>query len=578
MIGFKKNLKLLAIAISLFLFSSLKVYASSATIGFNSESRVIIDKEITVSLYVYNINDVEGGISTIGGNLVFDSDYLQYISGTGVNTPFPTIINPSSSYSVAGMPNGSTITSNTTLLTIKFKALKEGTTSISFKNGYFGDENGNRITADVVSKNITITSPPSTNTFLSNLSLSTGSLNFSKDITNYSLQVESDVTSITINATAEDAGAKVSGIGTKTLNYGDNKISIVVTAPSGDTKTYTININRKDMRSNNNKLASLKLSTGSLNPSFNSERLTYNVTVPYDVSSIKVTATVEDSKSKVTINGGSNLKAGKVNNVTITVTAETGSPKTYTIKVTREKDPNAQVEKNKNNNLASLKLADDITISPQFNKNTTSYSVEVPYRIKSLNIEAIPEDEAYAKVNINGAENLQVGENEVKIIVTAEDGTSKEYTLKVTRLEGTPEEIENENSSDNKEVTAEVMPHLLKSINLTKGKLTSKFDSNKFVYYYKKNNGFKIEGIPNNAEEKVTIFEHNDVITIIVGENLEESNIYTFIPKKSNAVVIVITICSTLTISGGTFIGYKGLKRFKRKNKEVELPDFTNKA
>ena len=430
-----------------------------------------------------------------------------------------------------------------------------------------------------VSKSITITPPPSSNANLSSLSVSNGSINFNKDTTNYSVKVGSDVTIINVSASAEDSGAKVSGTGSKSLNYGDNKINVVVTAPSGDKKTYTITVTREDNRSKNNNLSSIKLSTGTLSPSFSSGKTTYNVSVPFDVSSIKVEATAEDNKAKVSVSGGSSLKAGKVTNVTIKVTAENGSVKTYTVKVTRGKDPNAAEEKNTNNNLAILTLGEDITLNPKFNKNTTSYTVEVPYKIKNLEIEATPEDEAFAKVDITGADNLQVGENEVKIVVTAEDGKTKEYIIKVTRLEGTPEEIENDKPDEDKDVFEEVIPHLLKNVNISNGKLTSKFDSKKFVYYYKKNKGFKIDGIPNDEGDKVTIYERDGVITIVVGESLDEANVYTFIPKEINIVAIIITACSILFIGGGTFLGYKcGLKNInkprKNKGKEVELPVF----
>lgn len=580
MTDIKRNIKFLAFAICLFLFSYLNVYAGSATLNFNGASSVIVGKEITITLTINSISNVEGGIAGIGGEFTFDKEYLEMVSSSGM-APF------SVSYASSGIVHGFSGSEDSrimgtsgNLIKFVFRAKKEGKTTISLRDTEVSEGLGKIASSNNPSKTITITPPPSSNANLSSLSVSNGSISFNKDTTSYTVKVGSDVTSINVSASAEDSGAKVSGIGTKSLNYGDNKISVVVTAPSGDKKTYTITVNREDTRSKNNNLSSIKLSTGTLSPSFSSGRTTYNVSVPFEVSSIKVDATAEDSKSKVTISGGSNLKAGKVTNVTIKVTAENGSTKTYTVKVTRGKDPNQQDEKNTNNNLASLILGEDITLNPKFDKKTTSYTAEVPYSIKSLNIEAIAEDEAFAKVDISGADNLQVGENEIKIVVTAEDGTPKEYIVKVTRLEGTPEEIENENPSDNKEPVEEVIPHLLKSVNLTSGKLTTKFDSKKFVYYYKKNKGFKIDGIPNDEGDKVTIFEKDDVITIVVGETIDDANVYTFIPKETNIVAIVITVCSIMFIGGGTFLGYRcGLKNlkfkgFKGKNKEVELPTF----
>lgn len=583
MTDFKRNIKFLAFAITLFLFSYLNVYAGSANVSLNGTSEIAVGKNIEI---IVNVNNIQGAkaIQSFGGSLSFDSEYLQYVSYTKLSGFSSGVYSPSSkklslySGDVSEWLTGS----SNNIVKFVFKTLKPGNTTIKFNNPEVGAIDSNDkstiLKTQAVSKSITITPPPSSNANLSSLSVSNGSINFNKDTTNYSVKVGSDVTSINVSASAEDSGAKVSGTGSKSLNYGDNKINVVVTAPSGDKKTYTITVTREDNRSKNNNLSSIKLSTGTLSPSFSSGRTTYNVSVPFEVSSINVTATAEDNKAKVSVSGGSSLKAGKVTNVTIKVTAENGSVKTYTVKVIRGKDPNAAEEKNSNNNLAILNLGEDITLNPKFNKNTTSYNVEVPYKIKSLEIEATPEDEAFAKVDITGADNLQVGENEVKIVVTAEDGKTKEYIIKVTRLEGTPEEIEND-KPDDKDALEEVIPHLLKGVNISNGKLTSKFDSKKFVYYYKKNKGFKIDGIPNDEGDKVTIYEQDGVITIVVGENLDEANVYTFIPKETNIVAIIITACSILFIGGGTFLGYKcGLKNInklrKNKGKEVELPVF----
>lgn len=579
MTDFKRNIKFLAFAITLFLFSCLNVYAGSATLSLNGSGEVAIGKNITITLSANNIKESGDGIEGTGGKISFDTEYLELVSVQSKIKFGVEYFPQSKKYSGMALSPSNYVTSSfTDILTITFKAKKVGSTNVKISDSEMSSSNG-VLSTNNPSKTITITPPPSSNANLSSLSVSNASINFNKDTTNYSVKVGSDVTSINVSATAEDSGAKISGTGSKSLNYGDNKINVVVTAPSGDKKTYTITVTREDNRSKNNNLSSIKLSTGTLSPSFSSGRTTYNVSVPFEVSSINVTATAEDNKAKVSISGGSSLKAGKVTNVTIKVTAENGSVKTYIVKVTRGKDPNAAEEKNSNNNLASLNLGQDITLNPKFNKNTTSYEVEVPYKIKNLEIEAIAEDEAFAKVDITGADNLQVGENEVKIVVTAEDGKTKEYIIKVTRLEGTPEEIENDKPDEDKDVFEEVIPHLLKGVNISNGKLTSKFDSKKFVYYYKKNKGFKIDAIPNDEGDKVTIYERDGVITIVVGESLDEANVYTFIPKETNIVAIIITACSILFIGGGTFLGYKcGLKNInkprKNKGKEVELPVF----
>jgi len=81
---------------------------------------------------------------------------------------------------------------------------------------------------------------------LSNLTVSTGELwpAFNPSITHYTVEVDNNVNSITLAATANDAGAKVAGPGEKTLNDGDNIFDIVVTAVDGTVKTYTVRVKK----------------------------------------------------------------------------------------------------------------------------------------------------------------------------------------------------------------------------------------------------------------------------------------------------------------------------------------------
>lgn len=66
------------------------------------------------------------------------------------------------------------------------------------------------------------------------------------DNNNYTLTVSNDVTSININATAEDSKAKVSGTGVKELTVGENNIEVIITSESGSQNKITIKVTRKD--------------------------------------------------------------------------------------------------------------------------------------------------------------------------------------------------------------------------------------------------------------------------------------------------------------------------------------------
>ena len=79
--------------------------------------------------------------------------------------------------------------------------------------------------------------------------------------------------------------------------------------------------------------------------------------------------------------------------------------------------------------LKSLYIHEGI-LNPDFKKEIQDYEIEVPYGITSLTIEEEVED-ILSTAEIIGNENLQVGNNEVKIEVTAEDGQVRTYTIKV---------------------------------------------------------------------------------------------------------------------------------------------------
>jgi hypothetical protein len=67
---------------------------------------------------------------------------------------------------------------------------------------------------------------------------------FSATDTTYTATVAYEVSSITISATANHAGATVSGAGSQTLVVGANSFSVRVAAQNGTTKTYRITVTR----------------------------------------------------------------------------------------------------------------------------------------------------------------------------------------------------------------------------------------------------------------------------------------------------------------------------------------------
>lgn len=86
---------------------------------------------------------------------------------------------------------------------------------------------------------------------------------------------------------------------------------------------------------NNANLSSLTLSTGALSPNFTAGRTNYTASVPFESANITLYAKTSDVKAKVNISSNpTNLNVG-ANTIRVTVTAQDGSQKIYTVVVTR---------------------------------------------------------------------------------------------------------------------------------------------------------------------------------------------------------------------------------------------------
>lgn len=94
-----------------------------------------------------------------------------------------------------------------------------------------------------------------------------------------------------------------------------------------------------------------------------------------------------------------------------------------------------------NNNLKSLKL-DVEGMTPSFKPNTTNYSLVVSENVTNIDVLAITED-SNASIQITGNNGLQMGINTIRIVVTAQNGSKKTYTISVTRTK----DAENANST-----------------------------------------------------------------------------------------------------------------------------------
>lgn len=410
------------IILCLFIMPSL-VMAANVSLSLNCPTMAVSGSEIECKVNITSdvlVSGVAANYSSVSG--------LTFVSFTP-QSGFTTY-NASSSGFAIGNTSGKSGTN--TVGIIKFKV--NGTASFVLSSIDISDTDYKSYSVGNKSVSIRLASNDAT---LKSLSLSNGSISpsFKAGTTSYTATV--DASSVTINATANNSGAKISGTGNKSLSYGKNTFKVNVTSEAGTTKTYTIEITRPDSRSTNNNLKSLSVNIGSL--SFNKSTTSYNLNVGSDVSTLNVSATLEDSKASFVSGYGSrnvNLKYGK-NVVEVKVKAENGNTKVYTLNVNREDN------RSTNNNLSSIELSSG---KIAFNKDNLEYYISVPYETSHIDINAKIEDEK-SQVVINNTD-LVYGENVITIVVTAENGDTKTYTLNVKRL------TEEEKMSDNNSVVS----------------------------------------------------------------------------------------------------------------------------
>jgi hypothetical protein len=190
------------------------------------------------------------------------------------------------------------------------------------------------------------------------------------------------------------------------------------------------------MVSDNTFLKSLTVSEGTLD--FNKNTTYYKVVVENDISSINLAASPEYSKSTVSGTGTKNLSIYS-NLFNLTVTAENGDKRTYTVEVQR-KDANGLAAPPSTNTYLSDLVIDGYPL--EFNKETLTYSLDVGNLISSLVITPSLEDPK-SSVTVTST-NLVVGINTITILVTAESGATRTYTVTVNRSSDVPTVTEGE--------------------------------------------------------------------------------------------------------------------------------------
>ena len=141
----------------------------------------------------------------------------------------------------------------------------------------------------------------------------------------------------------------------------DNSLSVKV-------NPATINAKASNKTSSsNNYLSSLEIEGYKLNPNFNKNTTSYNLTIQDDISEINVIAKAEDNKATVNGSGKQTIKIGD-NKIELVVVADNGDEKNYNILVKLEK-PKTITVKVDDKDYTIINKLDNIDIPDHYNKH-----------------------------------------------------------------------------------------------------------------------------------------------------------------------------------------------------------------
>ncbi|MGQ0555050.1 MAG: cadherin-like beta sandwich domain-containing protein [Nitrospiraceae bacterium] len=290
---------------------------------------------------------------------------------------------------------------------------------------------------------------------LASLTVTTGTTNatlqpsFTPSTTNYTVDLSTNLTSVTVTAQPAVAGDSVTINGEATTSRPiplggagtTTPVNIVVSESGTNSRAYTVLLTKAELTGNNS-LRSVSISPGTLNPRFDRNTLSYEVAVASTVNSMRVTPALDDPAATMMVNGQPTTSgqaqtitlngAGSNTFINIVVTAQNGTPKTYTVVV-------ARAALGGNNNLQSLTVLPS-RLDQTFSTSRTSYTVSVDGRVDSIAVTAASQD-ANARMTINGQETrsrsipLPAGPSstEIQVIVTAPNGIPKTYFITVDR-------------------------------------------------------------------------------------------------------------------------------------------------
>lgn len=141
-----------------------------------------------------------------------------------------------------------------------------------------------------------------------------------------------------------------------------------------------------------------------------------------------------------------NDAGGTITGASTKVTVTSASSNNDSNSNANKDNENKEEKKSSNASLGSLVISAG-TLSPEFSAATKDYTATVDYSCSSLAVTANPADSKASVTSVTGNDSLEVGENTVSVVVTAEDGSTSTYNIVVTRR--AEDDPENADKQDN---------------------------------------------------------------------------------------------------------------------------------
>ena len=252
------------------------------------------------------------------------------------------------------------------------------------------------------------------------------------------------------NTTPSEESSHNSTSSNTNTNKNSNKTSTNTTSKENNNKVVN--------KSSDCDLKSLTIGEGTLSPVFSKDVVSYKVKFPanynYDeLKEIKIVAQANDSKATVAGSGVRSVNSEGNTNLAITVRAENGKEKIYTITI--EKPKTLSKSDLKLSTLTVDKKTDkgilsSLSFTPGFNSDTLEYSADVEAEITSVVIYAKAAEGIDVEIegaNEDGSYDLTGGKNTIYVTLTSAQDENLVTNYKITINK--PETLEESSSTLN---------------------------------------------------------------------------------------------------------------------------------